>query len=87
MKAPFAYVLYIERDTDEHLVLLHQSLDETEDALRDYARTIVVSPSDDEIVEVLAEHNIHARIYACAMKRNTQISTELKPFTRIAKVA
>jgi hypothetical protein len=87
MKEPFAYVLYIERDTDEHLVSIHRSLDEAEDALRAFARTIVVAPSDDDITEILAEYNLHARIYACAMKRNTQISTELKPFTRAAKVA
>jgi hypothetical protein len=80
MKEPFAYVLYIDRGTEEHLVSLYQSLDEAE--LRAYAATIVVGPSDDEIVEILAEDGIHARIYACTMKRNTQTSAELTPFAR-----
>jgi hypothetical protein len=42
MKEPFAYVLYIDRGTEEHLVSLYKSLDEAEDALRVYSRTIVV---------------------------------------------
>jgi hypothetical protein len=80
MKEPFAYVLYIDRGTREHLVSLHQSLDEAEDALRAYAKTIVIGPSDNEIVEVLAEDGTHARLFACSMKRNVQFSTELVPF-------
>jgi hypothetical protein len=87
MKEPFAYVLYIDRGAEEHLVWLHQSLDEIEDALRAYAETIFVGPAnDDDIVEMLAEDGKHARIFACTLKRNAQISTELKPFTR-AKAA
>jgi hypothetical protein len=87
MKKPFAYVLHIERDSAEHLVSLYQSLDEAENALRAYAATIFAGPGDDEIVEMLAEDGLHVRIFACVMKRNTQISTELKPFTRTAKAA
>jgi hypothetical protein len=79
---PFAYVLYIDRGTEEHFVWLYQSLDEAGDALRAYAATIVYSPSDDEIAEILAEDGIHARIYACTMKRNTQASAEVTPFAR-----
>jgi len=87
MKEPFAYVLYIDRGTEEHLVSLHQSLDEAEDALRAYAGTIFVGVTDDDdIIETLAEDDKHVRIFACTLKRNTQISTELKPFTR-AKAA
>jgi hypothetical protein len=82
MKEPFAYVLYIDRGAEEHLVSL-----EAEDALRDYAGTIFVGPTDDDdIVEVLAEDGKHVRIFACTLKHKKWISTELKPFTR-AKAA
>jgi hypothetical protein len=88
MKEPFAYVLYINRGNEEHLVSLYRSLDEAEDALRTYAKTVVVGGlSNDELVETLAEWDEHVHIFACAMKRNAQISTELKPFARTAKVA
>jgi len=87
MKEPFAYVLYIDRGNQEHLVSLHQSLDEAEDALRDYAGTIFVGPTDDDIVGALAEDGKHARIFACTLKHKKQISTELKPFTRTTKAA
>ena len=87
MKEPFAYVLYIDRGTDGPLVSLYQSLDEAEHVLRNYAETIFVGPADDEIVEALAENGKHVRIFACTVKRNTQISTELKPFARAAKAA
>jgi hypothetical protein len=80
MKEPFAYVLYIDRGTEEHLVSLHKSLDEAEDALRAYSRTIVVGPNDNEIIEVLAEDGVHARIYACTLQRRGQSSVELVPF-------
>jgi hypothetical protein len=84
MKESFVYVLYIERDTEEHLVRLYRSLDEAEDALRAYSRTIVVGPSDDDIVETLAEDGIYARIYACTTKRDGQVSSEIIPFARKA---
>ena len=87
MKEPFAYVLYIEHDTAEHFVSIHQSLNEAEEALRAFGATIVAGPCDEDLVETLAEYNEHARIYACTMKRNMQISTELEPFTRTAKAA
>jgi hypothetical protein len=82
MKEPFAYVLYIERDSDEHLVSVHRSLDEAEAELRAFAANIVLDPSDDEIVDFLCEYGEHARIYACTIKRNTQTSAELTPFAR-----
>jgi hypothetical protein len=85
MKEPFAYVLYLDRGPEEHLVSLHKSLDEAEEALRAFAQTIVVGLSDNEIVEVLAEDGVHARIYACTLqRRNTQSSTEVQPFWRSA---
>jgi hypothetical protein len=87
MSTPFAYVLYIDRGTEEHFVWLYQTLDEAEDTLRVYAGTIFVGPTDDELVEALAEQGEHARIFACTMKRNRQISTELKPFNRPARAA
>jgi hypothetical protein len=88
MKDPFAYVVYVDRGTEEHLVSLWQSLDEAEDALRDYARTIFVGPTDDDdIVEVLAEDGKHVRIFACTWKHKKWISTELEPFTGTAKAA
>jgi len=88
MKEPFAYVLYIDRGTKEHLVSLYRSLDEAEQALRAYVKTIFIGgASDADIVETLAEDGISARIYACAMKRNTQTSEELVPFARTAMVA
>jgi hypothetical protein len=88
MNKPFAYVLFINRGNEERLVSLHQSLDEAEDALRAYARTVFVSPGDDdELVEALAECDEHVHIFACTMKRNTQISTELQPFTRATEAA
>jgi hypothetical protein len=88
MKAPFAYVLYIDRGTEEHLVSLYQSLDEAEDALRDYAGTIFVGgDDDDDIVKVLADYGSQTRIFACTLKRGQQISTELNPFARTTKAA
>jgi hypothetical protein len=87
MNKPYAYVLYIDRGTEEHLVSLHQTLDGAEAALRAYAAKIVIGPSDDDIVETLAEDGIHVRIFACTEKRNMQISTELQPFARTAKAA
>lgn len=85
---PFAYVLYIDRGTgEEHLVSLYRSLDEAEDALRAFARTIVIGPSDSEIVEVLAEDGLHVRIYAVTQKKNAQVSTELVPFADTAEAA
>jgi hypothetical protein len=80
MTKPFAYVLYVDRGTEEHLVSLYQSLDEAEDALRDYAETIFAGPADDDIVEILAEEDVRARIFACTFKRNRQSSVELVPF-------
>jgi hypothetical protein len=80
VKDPFAYVLYIDRGTEEHLVSLYQRLDEAEEALRAFARTIVVGPRDNEIAEVLAEDGVHARIYACTLQRRGQSSTEVQPF-------
>jgi hypothetical protein len=80
MKEPFAYVLYIDRGAEEHLVSLYQSLDDAEAALRAYAQTIVIGPSDSEIVEVLAEDGVRARIYACTQQRRGQSSVELVPF-------
>jgi hypothetical protein len=87
MKEAFAYVLYIDRGTEEHRVLLFQSLDDAEDELRDYARTIFVGVADEDIVATLAEDGKHARIFACMLKHKRQISTELKPFTRATKAA
>jgi hypothetical protein len=88
MKAPITYVLYIDRGPEEHLVSLWRTLDDAEDTLREYAGTIFVGVTDDDdIVETLAEDGKHVRIFACTMKHNRQISTELKPFTRAAKVA
>jgi hypothetical protein len=82
-KEPFAYVLYIHSRTRE-FVSLHQSLDEAEEALRAYAGTIFVRLNDNEIVETLTDDGMYVRIFACAMERNTQISTELRPFVREA---
>jgi hypothetical protein len=82
-----AYVLYIERDTEEHLVELYQSLDEAEDALRDYAATIFIAPRDGDIVEVLAESGIRPRIFACTLVRGKQRSIELMPFATKERVA
>jgi hypothetical protein len=88
MKEPYAYLLYIDRGTEEPLVSLYRSLDEAEDALRAYVQTIFVGPQcDGEIVETLAEDGIRVRIFACTEKRNTQVSTELQPFARSAKAA
>lgn len=84
MNDPFAFVLYIDRGRKEHLVSLHKSLDEAEDALRAYSRTIVVGANDNEIIEVLAEDGIHARIYACVQQRRGQNSIELVPFGEAA---
>jgi hypothetical protein len=83
MKEPFAHVLYIEHDNDEHCVSVHQTLDEATAALRAYAAMVFVdgeSLADDEIIETLATHNEYARIYACTVKRNVQHSAELVPF-------
>jgi hypothetical protein len=83
MKTPFAFVLYIERDNDEHhLVSLWQTLDAAEEALRDYAASMFVGFCDGEVVETLAEDGIRVRIFACTEKRNMQTSTELQPFAR-----
>jgi hypothetical protein len=82
MKTPFAFVLYIERDNDERLVSLWQTLDAAEEALRDYAASTFVGLCDGEIVEALAEDGIRVRIFACTEKRNMQTSTELQPFAR-----
>jgi hypothetical protein len=82
MKQPYAYVLYIDRGAKEHLVSGWQSLDDAEAALRDFAATIFVGPTDDEIIEALAEEGIHARIYALTEKRGKQISVEVTPFQR-----
>ncbi len=88
MKTPYAYVLYIECDAEEHLVSLYRSLDEAEDALRDYTVTIFAGPQpDDDIIESLAEYGKHARIFACTLRRGKQVSTELNPFARTAKAA
>jgi hypothetical protein len=81
MKEPFAYALYVEHDNDEHYVSVHQTLDEAEAALRAYAATIFVGANDDgEILEILAEHGEHARLFACTAKHNVQYSTQLVPF-------
>jgi hypothetical protein len=85
MKTPFAYVLYIGHDKAE--VSLHRTLDEAEEALRDFAATIVVGPADDDIPEVLAEDGVHVRLFALTMKRNKQSSVDLRPFARSAKAA
>jgi hypothetical protein len=81
MKEPFAYVLYIYSRTRE-FVSLYQSLDEAEEALRDYAASTFVGLCDGEVVEALAEDGIRVRIFACTEKRNMQTSTELQPFAR-----
>ena len=85
MKEPFAHVLYIEHDNGAHCVSIHTTLDEAEAALRAYAAMVFVdgeSLADDEIIETLATYNEYARIYACTVKRDLQISTELAPFTQ-----
>jgi hypothetical protein len=89
MNKPYAYVLYIDRGTEEHLVSLHQTLNGAEAALRDYAASIFVGGlCDGEIVETLAGLcGERVRIFACTEKRNTQVSTELQPFARTAKAA
>ena len=84
VKEPFAFVVYIERnDDDERLAFVYRDLDEAEEALRDYAKTIFVGGClDDELVEALADKSIHVRIFACLIKRNKQISEELELFAR-----
>jgi hypothetical protein len=55
MKEPFAYVLYIEHDFDEHVVSVWQTLDDAEDALRDYTKTIAFGVDDEDILKTLAQ--------------------------------
>jgi hypothetical protein len=81
MKEPFAYALFIERNS-ERSVSLYQTMPEAEEALREYSASRFVGLCDDEITEVLAEHGTRVHIYAVTQKRNKQISTELKPFAR-----
>jgi hypothetical protein len=86
---PFAHVLYIEHDVDEHIVSVHQTLEQAEDELRVFAKAIFEGDetSDDKIVETLAEFNKHARIYAVVTVVGGQTSAEITPFAHVAKAA
>jgi hypothetical protein len=80
MKRPFAYVLYVEHGNAGREVFLYQTMDEAEEALRNFVAALVVGHCrDDEIVETLEECGEHARVFAC--------TAELEPFVRGATAA
>jgi hypothetical protein len=89
MTKPFAYVLYIEHDKGTHFVSVHQTLDEAEAELREFAESerFDGKVSDNELVEMLAEYREYPRIYAVAKQRGRQVSTDIWPFARTAKTA
>jgi phosphopantothenate synthetase len=87
MKKPFAYALYMEHASGEASVAACATLEEIEEALRNAVASRWVGVVDAEIVETLAEDGWRVRVFACTAHRRGQVSTELQPFTRTAKVA
>jgi len=87
MKAPFAFVLIMEHPDFGTEVAACSTLEEIEEALRRAAYARWVSIVDSEIVETLSEHGWRVRVFACTACRKGQISTEVEPFARAAKVA
>jgi hypothetical protein len=86
-KLPFAFVLYMERLDGETSVGVCSTLEDIEEALRSAATSRWVGVVDDDIVETLTEHGWRVRIFACTAHRGGQVSTELEPFARTARVA
>ena len=86
MSKPFAYVTYIEHDNGEHLVFVHPTLDEAENALFDYAQTVFdegTRMEKFEIVETLACYGKYACIYAVTKDSDgSQDSLGITPFER-----
>jgi hypothetical protein len=84
---PFAFVLYMEHANGETCVGAGPTLEDIEEALRKAATSKWVGINDGEIVETLAEDGWRVRVFACTAHRRGQLSTELVPFARTAKVA
>jgi hypothetical protein len=76
MRRPFGYIIYLEHGN----AFFYRSLDEAEQALREFVATLVVGHcADDEIILTLEECGEHVRVFAC--------TTELEPFARKATAA
>jgi hypothetical protein len=86
-KLPFAFVLYMERPDGETSVGVCATLEDIEEALRSAAASRWVGVVDDDIVETLTEDGWRVRIFSCTAHRSGQVSTELVPFARTARVA
>jgi hypothetical protein len=86
-KLPFAFVLYLERPNGEASVGAGATLEEIEKALRDAVASRWVGVVDDDIVETFTQNGWRVRVFACTAHRGGQVSTELEPFARTARVA
>jgi phosphopantothenate synthetase len=86
-KSPFAYVLYMEHSDGETSIGVCGTLKDIEEALRNSAASRWAGLVDAEIVETLAEDGWRIRVFACTTHGRGQISAELTPFARTAKVA
>jgi hypothetical protein len=84
---PFAFVLLLEHADGETSVAACSTLKEIEEALRFEATSRWVGVGDNEILELLTEEGWRVRVFACTAQHRGQVSTELVPFARTARVA
>jgi hypothetical protein len=84
---PFAHVLYMEHSNGATSVAVCSTPEEIEEALRKAATSRWVGINDGDIIETLTEDGWRVRVFACTAHRRGQVSTELVPFARTARVA
>ena len=78
--APLAFVLWIWRSKRQTRVSVHNSLEDAEQALRDFAAGIFTGLTDDDLLDVLEADGAEVHLYGCEPRG----SFEIRQFARQA---